>query len=203
MRYEAKVISKNIQKKQKLKKLFIILLYIILVPTALFSLLLILIGLGNSYELPSFLDMDVYIVVSNSMAPRINSDDVILVKKHIEQSDFKKGNIITYKRSDGEIITHRIEKIIQQDFSDAYVTKGDANDAVDKDIVIYKNIIGKVIYVVPGFGKVIKLFKNQLFFIAAVGIIILLTIYDKKIKEKKEARRRIRERYNKKTDFYF
>ena len=203
MRYEADVISRNIQRKQRLKRFFIILLYIILIPTALFSLLLILIGLGNSYELPSFFDMDVYIVVSNSMAPRINADDVVIVKKHIEQSDIKKGNIISYRRDDGEIITHRIDQIIKQDFKDAYITKGDANEAADEDIVIYSDVIGKVIYVVPGFGKVIALFKNKIFFLSAVGVILLLLVYDKKIKERKEKRRKIRERYNKKSDFYF
>ena len=53
MRYESDVISKNIKRNQKIKKILIIMLYIMLIPTILFSLLVILLELGNSGIFPS------------------------------------------------------------------------------------------------------------------------------------------------------
>lgn len=203
MRYEADVISRNIEKKNKNRKIFIILLYIILIPTTLFSLILILVGLGNSEELPSFLNMDVYEVVSESMSPRINVGDIIIVKKGQSNDSFHVGNIITYRKEDGEIVTHRIEKVILYDLQNAYRTKGDNNEAVDEYIVTYDKIIGKVVYVMPQLGKVVKVMKNEVFVVISIILLCLVLVYDKKIKEKRQHRKKIRERYEKKSNFYF
>ena len=76
MRYEPEVISKNIKRTQKIKKILIIILYLLLIPTILFSVFLMFVELGNSDEVPSFFNMDVYIVVSESMSPKINVNDM-------------------------------------------------------------------------------------------------------------------------------
>ena len=81
--------------------------------------------LGNSDEVPSFFNMDVYIVVSESMSPKINVNDIILVKKGYTNEQYKEGNIITYIRADGELITHRIDSITKVGLLRAYITKGD------------------------------------------------------------------------------
>ena len=81
MRYEANVISKNIPRKQKIKKVCIVLLYIILIPIILFSLFLIILELGNSGEIPSFLNMEMYTGISDSMETRLSKNDIIIVKK--------------------------------------------------------------------------------------------------------------------------
>ena len=203
MRYESSVISKNIERKQKIKKLFLIMLYIILIPTILFSLFLIILELGNSKELPSSLNIEIYTVVSESMKPRLNVNDIILVKKGYSNNEFKKGNIITFKREDGEIITHRIDRVILSDLQNAYITKGDNNDTVDEEIVKYDMIIGKVICTMPKFGVVMKCLKNKVFFFINIIVLTLIMIYDQKQKQKKIQRKIIREKYEKKSDFYF
>jgi len=203
MRYEADVISRNIKKKNKNRKIFIFLLYLILIPTTLFSLILIIVGLGNSEELPSFLNMEIYEVVSPSMSPRINVGDIIVIKKGIPNDSFHVGNIITYKREDGEIITHRIEEIIKYDLRNAYKTKGDSNEAIDDYIVTYDKIIGKVIYVMPQLGKIVKVMKNEIFLVVSILLLCLVLVYDKRIKDRREQRKKIRERYEKKSGFYF
>ena len=203
MRYEADVIYINIAKKQKIKKFLLIMLYIILIPTILFSLLLILLELGNSSELPSFLNIEMYTVISDSMEPRLSVDDIVIVKKGYSNEKFKEGNIITFKRADGETITHRINKIILAEGEKAYITKGDNNDTPDEDIVRYDMIIGKVIYTMPKFGDLMKLLKNKVFFASCIILLILIIIYDKKQKQKKIERKITREKYEKKSDFYF
>lgn len=203
MKYENEVISKRIKRNKKIKKFLFILLYIILIPIILFSLFLIILELGNSGEIPSSLNMEIYTVVSESMKPKLNINDIIIVKKGYPNDKFKVGNIITYKRSDGEIITHRIQRIITSDLENAYITKGDNNDTVDEEIVKYDMIIGKVIYTMPKFGTVMKILKNKCVFISCIIILVLIYLYDRKQKQKKIKRKIIREKHEKKSDFYF
>ena len=103
MRYESDVISKNIKRSQKIKKILIIILYIMLIPTILFSLLLICLELGNSGKFPSFLNinMEIYTISSKSMEPRLHVNDIIVVKKEYKKEEYKIGNIITYINKDG------------------------------------------------------------------------------------------------------
>ena len=64
-------------------------------------------------------------------------------------------------------------------------------------------IIGKVIYTMPKFGDLMKLLKNKVFFASCIILLILIIIYDKKQKQKKIERKITREKYEKKSDFYF
>lgn len=203
MRYEPEVISKNVKRNQKIKKILCIILYLLLIPTILFSIFLMFMELGNSDEVPSFFNMDAYIVVSESMAPKINVNDIIIVKKGYKNEQYKEGNIITYIRADGEIITHRIESVTKSGLQRAYITKGDNNEEADETIVKYDQIIGKVIYVMPRFGAFVKLLKNKIFFIVCIIVLILIIIYDRYNRNKIAQRKKVREKYEKKSDFYF
>lgn len=203
MRYESDVISKRIKRSQKIKKFLNIILYIILIPTILFSLFLMFGELGNSKENPSFLNISLYSVVSESMSPRIKVNDIVVVKKGYSNDEFREGNIITFKKDNGEIVTHRIEKIVLSDLQNSYITKGDNNENVDEKIVRYEDIIGKVIYVMPNLGNMFALFKNKYFFIGCMTVLVLVTLYDLRVKKRKIERKKIREKYEKKSNFYF
>lgn len=203
MRYDPEIISKNIKRNQKIKKGLFIVLYLLLIPTILFSIFLMFVELGNSDEVPSFFDMDIYIVVSESMAPKINVNDIVLVKKGYTNEQYKVGNIITYVRADGEIITHRIEEITKVGLLRAYVTKGDNNEKSDEYTVNYEQIIGKVVYVMPKFGAIVNLLKNKLFFAFCIIFLIFIVIYDRYNRNKILQRKKTREKYDKKSSFYF
>lgn len=203
MRYEPEVISRNIKRTQKIKKILIIILYLLLIPTILFSVFLMFVELGNSNEVPSFFDIDIYIVVSESMAPKINVNDIILVKKGYSNDQYKEGNIITYVRADGELITHRIDSITKVGLLRAYITKGDNNEDVDEFPVTYDQIIGRVVLVMPKLGAVVGLLKNKIFFVMCIMFLVLIVIYDRYNRNKILQRKKTREKYNKKSDFYF
>lgn len=203
MRYDPEIISKNIKRNQKIKKILIIILYILLIPTILFSIFLMFVELGNSDEVPSFFDMDIYIVVSESMAPKINVNDIVLVKKGYTNDQYKVGNIITYVRVDGEIITHRIEEITKVGLLKAYVTKGDNNEEPDDFVVNYDQIIGRVVCVMPKLGAIVNLLKNKLFFTMCIIFLIFIVIYDRYNRNKILQRKKTREKYDKKSSFYF
>lgn len=203
MRYESDVISKNIKRNQKIKKFLFIILYIMLIPTILFSLLLIFLELGNSGKFPSSLNIEVYTVTSESMKPRLNINDIVIVKKGYSNEEYKIGNIITFKNSKNEIITHRVEKVITVDLERAYITKGDNNISVDEDPVEYKDVIGKVIYTMPKFGSFVNLLKNEVFFSLCIIVLFAIALIDNKQKRKTLERKQTREKYEKKSDFYF
>jgi len=203
MKYDIDTISRRLKRTQKIKKVLHILLYIFLIQMILFSVFLIIVELGNSYELPSFLNIDLYVVESNSMSPRIKKDDIVIVKKGYENERYKVGNIITFKRKNGEVITHRIKKIVLSDMQRSYVTHGDANIADDEEIVKYENIIGKVIYVMPRLGDVMQLLKNKVFFYSCIFVLVLIMLNDIRIKKRKLERKKIREKYEKKSKFFF
>lgn len=203
MRYDPEVISENIKKAGKIKKVLVGVLYVLLIPTILFSVFLMCVELGNSQEVPSFFNMDIYIVVSESMAPKINKNDIILVKKGFTNEQYKPGNVITYIRSDGELITHRIEEVTKSGLVNAYVTKGDNNKEPDDFLVMYDQIVGKVVYVMPKLGSFVNLLKNKLFFAGCIIFLVFVVIYDRYNKNKILQRKKTREKYNKKSDFYF
>ena len=202
MRYDIDTISKRVKRNQKIKRILRILFYIVLFMIMLFSLFLILVELGNSYEVPSFLNIDIYTITSDSMSPKLKTNDIIIVKKGNQNEDYKVGNIITFNRK-GEIISHRISKILIAENQKAYKTKGDNNVTEDEEIVNYKDIIGRVIYVMPNLGNLMKILKNQFFFAGCIVVLILITYYDMRIKKRKQERKLIREKYEKKSNFYF
>lgn len=203
MRYENEVISKNIKRKQKIKKILIILLYLLLIPIILFSLFLMIAELGNSNEVPSFFNIELYTVTSESMSPRINVNDIIVIKKGYANEQYNVGNIITYVRSDGELITHRIVGVTSSDLERAYITKGDNNDTEDSNLVKYEQIVGRVILTMPKFGAFVSLLKNKLFFASCILVLILIVLYDRRNKNKIIERKIVREKYEKKSNFYF
>lgn len=103
----------------------------------------------------------------------------------------------------GNIITHRISKIVNLGDGYGFVTKGDSNNIEDETIVRYDQVIGKVIITMPKFGKLIKLLKNKIFFCSCVIILVTILIYDIRVKKRKIYRKIDREKYEKKSDFYF
>lgn len=81
-------------------------------------------------------------VSSNSMVPTFQKGDFIIIKK---QSDYDVGDIITYivaEENQKYYVTHRI---IQKNGNE-YITKGDANNREDSQIVNNNTIKGKVMF---------------------------------------------------------
>ena len=136
----------------------------------LFGLFIIFIILIILLFKTSLFGFRVYRIVSGSMSPTININDIVIVKK---QNKYKIGDIVTYK-IDNDFVTHRI---ISMD-NNQVITKGDANnvcdDKIDKD-----SIIGKVIFK----SRIFKFlyYKPYIFILVfIVGLVITILIPDKK-----------------------
>ena len=97
-----------------------------------------------SHKYVNFFSYTFFQIGSNSMAPAITTNDLIVVK--LSDDDIKAGDIITYEDGD-TLVTHRVQSVNQT----GYVTKGDAN--MEQDRAILKDqVVGKVKKILPQYG---------------------------------------------------
>lgn len=131
-------------------------------------------------ELPKVFGYSILEVVSGSMEPTIMVGDLIVIDTNC--TEYKKGDIITFRDVNGSFVTHRIIEI----GVDEMVTKGDNNDSLD-DPMSPATIVGKYVTRVPQLGSVMSSLKNPLVMalILAIGIIVcFLVSTDKDLKPK-------------------
>ena len=84
------------------------------------------------------------------MRPAINKGDAIILKKVNEKTKLQKGDIVAYTNEDNtRTIVHRIEDVTQANGRTAYITKGDANNGVDSNVVSISQIKGIVKVKIP------------------------------------------------------
>ena len=116
-----------------------------------------------------------FVVLSGSMIPEINVNDVV-VTKQVELNKLKEDDIITFLSSDsrfyGVTVTHRIKEVYYDSTSSkySYKTKGDNNNTEDLALVDGSKIIGKVIFKIPFLGYI------QSFLASKGGWIIVVLI---------------------------
>lgn len=102
-------------------------------------------------------------VASGSMADTILKDDLIVTKA---QDSYAVGDIITFfDGTSGTYITHRIILVYGSD----YKTKGDASDSPDDFSVPQAAVVGKVVGVWRGAGKVITFFQSPFGLLCIIG----------------------------------
>lgn len=114
-------------------------------------------------------------VVTGSMSGTIEIDDYVIVK---ETTDINVKDIITFQDGDS-FVTHRVVEIR----GDKIITRGDANNSDDKEIT-YDNIVGKVIYVLPGAGVWKSVLLEKQVFIPIIITLVLFVVFFS-IEEKK------------------
>ena len=195
MEYDVEKISNNIKKKKKIKKT---LKYIILNILIIFFIInLILLFEENTHICGIYC----FNIISESMEPTLNVNDVVIAKK-TNIANLQKGDIITFNQ-DGRIISHRIKKIIKDD-NYLIVTQGDNNEVEDKDVVKEEQIYGKVIFKIGKIGKIISYIQNMRIFINIIIFIVIIYILmnlrdnqknERKIKRKKYEIKKIRDNY--------
>ena len=81
-------------------------------------------------------------VSSNSMLPTFKKGDFIIIKK---QTEYAIGDIITYAIEEGNQTYYITHRIIEKNGNE-YITKGDANNKDDSQIVTNDVIKGKVLF---------------------------------------------------------
>ncbi len=114
------------------------------------------------------------VVVSGSMRPVFEVDDMILYQERA-RSEYREGDIIVYVRQEAGkepmLITHRTIEV----GGDHVVTKGDANTIADEPVP-FGQVVGRVVWRVPKIGKVVTFMHTWKGLAAAGGIILLLLL---------------------------
>ena len=150
----------------------------------------------NPNELPSFLGIKSFVIVSESMEPTIMTNDVIFITQS-EKEDLEVGDIISFHVGD-YINTHRIVKIEERNGQDVYITKGDNNKTEDKGYVEYEDIEGKYIFKLSGFGTVTKILRSKITLVVLLILLVLISYHEVNVSKRKLKRKEERYEYNKK-----
>lgn len=178
-----------------IKNLLIYLLYIIIIPIIIYDLFLIVQTIIRPGVTPDFFGIKTFSIVSGSMEPTINIDDIVIIKK-VDKKELTKDDIISFKINN-EIITHRI---IDKELKNGilfYITKGDNNEVPDIHNVKYSQIEGKYIGKIPKAGKILTLLKNKKVFFTIIILLILSFILQRKKIKRKIERKAKREKFEK------
>lgn len=177
--------------------LLIYLLYIIIIPIIIYDVFLIAQSIAKPGVTPDFFGYKTFTIISGSMEPTININDIVIIKK-VDRFDIQKNDIITFK-IDEEVVTHRVIdfKVIDNDL--IFITKGDSNEVTDMQDVRYENIEGKYIRKIPKAGKVLSLLKNKYVFSLILILLIICYILQRKNIQKKIKRKEKRKEYERKN----
>ena len=167
------MIKKVIKNKQQL-------IYYLLV--GIFCLIFAVLSLPN-LNFPG--GVRAFTVTSGSMAPSLSTGEVVIIKPF---DQYQVGDIIIFYPfvdNQEKTITHRIYGLKETNGKELYITKGDASNLFDAQLVAPEAVLGKVVFSVPHLGGFInfvkpkKLLRVLIFFPAALIVFIELV----KIKE--------------------
>lgn len=122
-----------------------------------------------------------FVVQSGSMSPSIKAGSIVAVKA---QKEYKEGDIITFLANPNaglkdvkNTITHRIVSVHNDEGRPTYKTKGDANEDEDREMVVHRAVLGRVIFHLPYLGYAVAFTKTQTGFIFVIVIPATLIIY--------------------------
>jgi signal peptidase len=140
--------------------------------------------LTAAIALPTLAGYRALTVISGSMEPTIETGSIVL-DKVISPLEAKPGDVVTFPdpSRDGRLVTHRLRNSRVEGSMAHMVTKGDANDAVERWTVPLDGRIGRVAYHVPKLGYARALISTRMLRLAllaavlALGLLLLLDVW--------------------------
>ena len=191
--YKIDKIQKEKQRIHIIVKVISTILYMILIPIIIFNFTLIIKSFINPNEIPDFFGYKSFVIVSGSMEPTIMTGEAILVKE-VSENEIKINDIISFSQ-EGTIVTHRITEMIEENGVKKYKTKGDNNNAEDKEKITYEKIEGKYQFKIRQFGVIVEILKNKITLILLILTIIFIYYYRGRIENRKKLRKEKRRQY--------
>ena len=185
--------SKNLYRIGKILSTVICIIILFLI---VFNITLMIESYINPNELPSFLGVKSFIIVSESMEPTIMTNDLIFIT-NTSKENLEVGDIISFKTGD-YINTHRIVRIEEKNGEEVYITKGDNNNSEDRTPVKLQDIEGKYLFRLPGFGKITEILKSKVTLVILLVFLVIISCYEVRISKRKLKRKEERFEFNKK-----
>lgn len=143
-------------------------------------------------KIPAGLKM--LVVQSGSMEPIIKTGSVVLTKK---QDTYSIGDIITFVQGGKDSTTHRVVKTEVVSGKELFHTKGDANQAEDREAISTENVLGKTIFAIPYLGYAVAFTKTQKGFVFLIVVPATIIIFSEFLNLKKEILKLIEKRKEK------
>lgn len=127
---------------------------------------------------PTFFGYSTQRVDSDSMEPKLNIGDVIIVKK-TNPEDLKKDDCISYRGReypvDGIIVMHQIaEEPREEDGAYYFITRGIKPGALNDPEIHESQIYGKVVYKIPLVGTLYDFFSQWYGMICFFAILLIV-----------------------------
>jgi len=98
-------------------------------------------------------------VAGGSMNPALRLGDMVIASK-VTPDTIEEGDIIVFRQGEMMVI-HRVIDIEESGESRQFITKGDANDNPDSDLVSPAQVKGKVMFAVPKVGWVTLILRSS------------------------------------------
>ena len=173
-------------RKRKIKGLFLPNLLRVLGISVMVAVILTALPL----TLPRLFGLSVYHVTSGSMEPELPEGSVAYTR-YLQPELVEQGDVIAFLHN-GSVVMHRVvrNRMVEGD----YITKGDANDALDPEPVSYGALVGRVEYHVPRLGRMLSVYedrmgKTYIFMVAASGL--MLELLGRSIRERRREERKM------------
>lgn len=155
-----------------------IIVCIILIPILVINLTIVIKAYIHPDDVPDFLGIKLFVVETDSMSPIFYGGDLI-VTKTIAPDKLEVKDIISF-REGKSVVTHRIEEITTKGNSLAFVTKGDANNAIDSgEPVVSDNVESVYLFRIAKLGRLAMFMQTPIGMLVFVGIpVIAFILYD-------------------------
>ena len=194
--YKLSDFDKSSKHLYRLGKMLSTIICVIILFLIIINVTLIIESYINPNELPSFLGIKSFVIVSESMEPTIMTNDLIFIT-NIDKEDLEVGDIISFKTGD-YINTHRIVRKETRNGEEVYITKGDNNNKEDRGYVEFQDIEGRYLFRLPGFGKITEILKSRTTLIILLVFLVIISYYEVRISKRKLKRKEERFEFNKK-----
>lgn len=196
MIYTTETIKKKNARKIAFKKLLEAINIIIIISISIFATYIGYMKYIKHEQDISILGFRHYVVATNSMEPKYNIGDLIIIKQ-IPINKIKVGDVINYiSENQTDTITHRVVQITEIDGQKYYKTKGDSNNSEDSELINQSRIRGILLFKVSKVGIILTKMLTGTGLVVLFGIILLSYFRDKDKEEKKLARENARKLYN-------
>ncbi|MBQ2828143.1 MAG: signal peptidase I [Clostridia bacterium] len=169
---------------KKLASIFSAIIFVICL--ALLAVVIITPKSENGSKVVNIAGYSIMTVLTGSMEPDYKVGDIVIVKKTVTD-ELKVKDVITFYSNDptmeGQIVTHRIIDITEENGQRLFETKGDNNQIADLEKVEEEDVIGKVQGRVPYVGKAANFMQTNRTAFFLIVILPMLVIMALEVKD--------------------
>ena len=176
-----------------IKKVITVFGLILFIVTMTLGITIVYKSYSEPNEIPSVFGWKPFMVLSGSMKDTIMPGDLILTKE-IDALELKEGDVISFRTNKYTVITHRIINIVDEEGERKYYTKGDNNDAADRDPVCNDQIEGIYKYRIPKLGEIALNLQKPIGIVICIAlplIIVLIAQFADSKRQEREAKEKM------------